>query len=78
MCVFQVDLLDTILVANDMLVEEMKENMDNMTKLFEEYKKAGYKPPNKTSEYLTEQIEKYTELMKNKQEYFPSSELCKV
>ncbi len=45
MCVFQVDLLDTILVANDMLVEEMKENMDNMTKLFEEYKKAGYKPP---------------------------------
>ncbi len=71
---FQVDLLDTQLVANDVLVDELREHMDNLTLLLEEYKKAKPETPSKLAQQLQAQVDKYAETMKNKEQYFAESE----
>ena len=66
----QAEFLEAQLAVDDLLVDEMKEQMDHLTKLLNEYKKAGMEPPTPNARLLQHQIDRYVTLMKDKDRYF--------
>ena len=69
----QVEYLGTQLTVSDILVDEITEQMGYMTQLIQEYKKNGIEPPTPKAQLLQKQIDRYSMLMKNKEQYFEES-----
>ena len=70
----QVEYLSAQLAVDDLLVDEMKEQMDHLTQMLNEFREAGIKPPTPNAQLLLRQIDRYTTLMKDKDQYFSESE----
>ena len=72
--------LSAQLAVDDLLIDEIKEQMDYLTQVLNEYRKAGIKPPTPNAQLLLKQIDRYTMLMKDKDQYFSESEstLCYI